>query len=92
MPPASLVTFSSSPSYIPKYYGRFGFSLPTASSSRFELEVLAPLNRTVISNTYAGDDVQRGDAETPVMSTYLLALVRLAFSFPTNAAEEVDAS
>ena len=105
MPPASLVTFSSSPSFIPKYYGRFGFSLPTASSSRFKLEVLAPLNRTVISNTPvmmsneetitlpSGKERRRRwrFAETPVMSTYLLALVRLAFSFPTNAAE-VDAS
>ncbi|CAN0404549.1 unnamed protein product [Ascophyllum nodosum] len=52
-----------------------------AAKARFELEVLAPLNRTVISNTYAGDDVQRGDAETPVMSTYLLALVVGEFDF-----------
>lgn len=60
------------------------------SSSRFELEVLAPLDRTVISNTpvmmsneetvtLPSGAMERRKrwkfAETPIMSTYLVALV-----------------
>lgn len=73
----------------------------------FELEVLAPLDRRVISNTpvmmsneetvvYPSGRKERRRrwkfAETPVMSTYLLALVRLRFCVGcTRQADRVTA-
>lgn len=70
---------------------------PPRHTTRFELEVLAPLDRRVVSNTPvmmsneesvvlpSGRKGRRRRwrfAETPVMSTYLLALVRTRFRPP----------
>lgn len=96
-------SFPSYPTLSPPIFPRFSLLfciIQRLHVRRFELEVLAPLNRQVISNTPvmmsqeeivtlpSGRKETRKRwkfAETPIMSTYLLALVRYFFLLFSHA-------